>query len=87
MLGARDAQDEGDAVSGQERARRPHDDPLLPEDDRELENRAHADRDEDLRDRQVEVERDLAEDLERDDDRGEMQPRVLEGRKNDRIAG
>ena len=87
VLRSGDAQDERDAVSGQQRARRPHDDPLLPEDDRELEDGAHADRDEDLRDRQVEVERDLAEDLERDDDRGEVQPRVLEGRKNDRIAG
>lgn len=74
-------------ISTWERTRRPHDDALLPEDDRELEDGAHADRDEDLRDREVEVEGDLTKDLERDDDRGEVQPRILDGRSYDRIAG
>ena len=36
VLGARDPQDEGDAVAGQERARRPHDHVLAVEGDREL---------------------------------------------------
>ncbi len=47
--------------------------------------RARADRDEDLRDREVEVERDLTQDLERDDDRGQVQPGVLERRQDDRV--
>ena len=38
VLGSGDAKDEGDAVAGQERARRPHDHALAPERDRELEH-------------------------------------------------
>ena len=53
----------------------------------ELEHGARAERDEDLRDRELEAERHLAEHLQRDDDGRQVQPRVLEGRKNDRIAG
>ena len=43
---------------------------------RELDHRAGEERDEDLRDRELEVERRLAEDLQRDDHRREMQARV-----------
>ena len=51
---------------------------LAPERDRDLETRAREQRDEDLRDREVEAERDLAEHLQRDDDGGEVQPRIAE---------
>ena len=78
VLGARDAEDERDAVAGQERARRPHDHVLPAEGDRDLEHRAGEERDEDLRDREPEVERDLAEDLERDDHRRELEARVAQ---------
>ena len=63
----RDAQDEGDAVAGQQRAGRPHDHVLPPRGDPDLEHGAGEQRDEDLRDRQLEVEGDLAEDLQGDD--------------------
>ena len=42
-------------------------------------------RDEDLGDRQAEVERDLAEHLQRDDHGCEMQPRVADRRQQDRV--
>ena len=61
--GARDAEDERDAVPGQQRARGPHDRPLLPEGDRDLEHRAGDQGHQDLGDRETEVERDLPEDL------------------------
>ena len=61
MLGARHAQHEGDAVSGQEGTRRPHEHALAAERDRDLEDPGDRERDQDLRDRQLEVERDLPE--------------------------
>jgi hypothetical protein len=74
VLGAGHAQHEGDAVAGEQRARRPHEHAVTPEGDAELEASGDCERDEDLRDREPEVERDLPEDLQRDDDRCEMEP-------------
>ena len=86
VLGARHAQDEGDAVSRQECARGPHDHVLAPEGDPELEHaRTCRSDDEDLGDREPEVERDLPEHLQRDDHRREMQPRVARRRQQDRV--
>ena len=76
VLGSGHAEDEGDAVSRQECARRPHDDALAEERDRDLEDPGDRERDEDLRDRQLEVERDLPEHLERDDHAREVEARV-----------
>ena len=85
VLGAGNAQDEGDAVARQERARRPHDHALAAERDRELDHRAGEERDEDLGDRELEVERRLAQDLQRDDDGREVQARVANRRQQDRV--
>ena len=62
--GARHAQHERDAVAGEERARRPEQDVLLAQRDRDLEHRTRPERDEDLRDREPEVEADLPDHLE-----------------------
>ena len=80
------AEDEGDAVSGQERARGPEDHVLAPERDPHLEHRAGQQRDEDLRDREPELERHLAEDLQRDDHGREVEPRVADARQQDRVG-
>ena len=85
VLRARDAQDEGDAVAGQERAGRPHDHPVAPERDRELEHGAGPEGDEDLRDRQVEAERRLPQHLQRHDHGCEVQSRVAERRQQDGV--
>ena len=86
VLGARHAEDEGDAVAGQEGARGPHEHALGSERDRDLEDRGREERDEDLRDRQLEVEGDLAEDLQRDDHACEMQPRIAHRRQQHRVV-
>ena len=59
---------------------------LLPEGDPDLDHGAGEQRDEDLRDRQLEVEGDLPEDLERDDHRGQVQPRVAQLGQQDRVG-
>ena len=79
------AEDEGDAVSGQERARRPEDHVLAPERDPHLEHRARQQRDEDLRDREPELERHLPQDLERDDHGRQVEARVADVRQQHRI--
>ena len=86
VLGSGHAQDEGDAVPRQERARGPQDHPLAPERDADLEHRARDERDEDLCDREPELERDLPEHLQRDDHRREVQARVPQRRKQDRVG-
>jgi hypothetical protein len=58
-----DAEDERDAVARDERARRPEEDVLPPRGDADLEQRARREREEDLRDRDAEVEGRLPEDL------------------------
>ena len=85
VLGPRDAEHERDPVAGEERARRPHDHALPPERDRHLEERARAERDEDLGDREREVERGLTEHLQRDDHRREVEPRIADVRQQDGV--
>jgi hypothetical protein len=85
VLGTRNAQDERHAVAGQERARRPHEDVVAEERDPDLEHGTRAERDEDLRDREVEAERSLSEDLQRDDDRRQVEARVAGRRQEDRV--
>ncbi len=86
VLGSRDAEDECDAVPGQERARRPHEHVLRAKRDRNLEDPGHRERDEDLRDRQLKVERDLAEHLQRDDHRRQMEARIARRGQQDRVV-
>ena len=52
----------------------------------DLDRRDRAERDQDLRDRQLEVERDLPEHLQRGDGRREVEPRVAELRQHDRVG-
>ena len=61
VLRARHAQDEGDAVAGEQGARRPHPDVLLAGGDRDLEHRAGDEREQDLGDRDPEMEGDLTD--------------------------
>ncbi len=56
VLGSGHAQDERDAVAGQERARRPEEHALPPGGDPDLEQGAGRERQQDLRDREPEVE-------------------------------
>ena len=81
VLGPGHAEDERDAVPGQERARGPEDHVLAPEGDPHLQHRAGEQRDEDLRDREPEVERHLAEHLQRDDHRRQVESRVADARQ------
>ena len=85
VLGPRHAEDERDAVSGQQRARGPHEHALSPESDPDLEDRRGEHRDEDLGDRELELERDLSEHLERDDHRREVETRVARRGQQDGI--
>ena len=78
VLRPRHAEDEGDAVAGQERACRPEDHVLAPERDPHLEHGAGQQRDEDLGDREAELERHLPEDLQRDDHGREVEARVAD---------
>jgi hypothetical protein len=85
VLRTRHPEDECDAVPGEKRARRPDERVLASKDDPELEHGTGADGDEDLGDRETKVERNLAEDLERDDDCSQVQPRIASARQDDRI--
>ncbi len=85
VLGARHAEDECHPVPGEKSARRPDEHVLAPGDDRDLENGTRPDGDEDLCDRETEVERDLPEHLQRHDHRREVQPRVADAREDDGI--
>ena len=63
---ARHAEDERDAVAGEQRARRPHEHVLLPEGDRRSRAAAQVPSEmQDLGDRELEVEADLADHLQR----------------------
>ena len=68
------------------RARRPHEHALRAERDRDLEDPGDGERDEDLRDRQLEVERDLAEHLQGDDHRRQMEARIAQRGQQDRVV-
>ena len=85
VLGPRHAEDEGDAVTGEQSAGRPENHVLAPEGDAHLEHRTGQQRDEDLGDREAEVERHLPEHLQRDDHRREVKARVADRRQQDRI--
>jgi hypothetical protein len=78
-------QDERDAVAGQRCARRPHENVLGAHRDRDLEHGSSADREQDLGDREVEVEADLTDDLERNDHGGQMEARVAKLRQQNRV--
>ena len=80
VLGAGYPQDERDAVPGQERARGPHDHALPAKRDPELDHSGGEQRDEDLRDRELESEGSLPEDLQRDDHCRKVEPGVAHGR-------
>ena len=73
---AGNTQDERHPAPGQHRARRPDDRPAGAERDRQLEDGAREDRGEDLRHADLEPEPDLSEDVDRDDDGGDVQPGV-----------
>ena len=84
---ADDPQDERDAAAGEHRAGRPDEGAALPEGDRDLEDGAGQDRRQDLRDADAEVQPDLAEDVDRDDHRRDMQARVADARQDERVGG
>ena len=85
VVRARDTEDERHAVPGQECTGGPHEHVLLPQGDSDLQHRARRDGEQDLRDREPEVERDLSEHLERRDHRREMEPRVAQLGQDDRV--
>ncbi len=87
VLRPRDAQDEGDAVPGQKRARGPHQHLLTPKRDPDFEHGTGTERDEDLGDRETEVERHLPEHLQRDDHCREVEARIPDCRQQHRIRG
>src|SRR5262245_3807975 len=58
---------------------------LAPKGYADLEHRTGQERDEDLRDREIEVERHLAEHLQGDDHCGEVKPRVADRRQQHRV--
>ena len=80
-----DAQDQRDAAAGEHRAGRPDEGPALAEGQRDLDDRAGQDRRQDLRDADPEVEADLAEDVDRDDHRRDVQPRIADARQDERV--
>ena len=69
-------EDERDAAAGQHRAGRPHEGPRSAERQRHLEDRARQDRRQDLRHADLEPQPDLPEDVDRDDDGSDVQPRI-----------
>src|SRR5262245_13361276 len=86
VLGSRNPQYERDAVSRKQGARRPNEQVLPARDDPYFERRRRRDGDEDLGDREPEVERDLTEDLQRDDHGRQVQAWIATARENDRIG-
>jgi hypothetical protein len=81
-----DPQDQRDAAPGQHRAGRPHERPALPEGQDDLDDRAGQDGSEDLGDGDEEVQAQLAEDVDRDDDRRDVQARIANVRQNQRVG-
>ncbi len=82
-----EAKDERDTAAGQHRARRPDERPALAERQRHLEDRAGQDRRQDLRHAHLEVQPELAEDVDGDDHRGDVQARIASVGQDQRIAG
>ena len=81
-----DAQDQRHAAAGEHRAGRPDERARLPEGERDLDHRAGQDRGQDLRDADDEAERDLAQHVDGDDDRGHVQARIADVGQHDRVA-
>ena len=84
--GADDAQDQGHAAAGEHRARRPDERLARAEREGDLDDRGRQDRRQDLGHADAEVQPDLAEDVDRDDHRGDVQPRVADVRQDQRVA-
>jgi hypothetical protein len=84
--GARHAEHERHAVPCQQRAGRPHQDALVADRQRDLDHRARAEAEEDLRDRDPERERRLSEHLERRDRRREVEAGVPQLGEDDRVG-
>ena len=82
---ARRAEDEGGAVACQQTARRPQDHLVLEEGDGELDQRSGGKADQDLSDREAEVEDGLPQHLERKQHGGHVQARVSEAWEQDRV--
>ena len=80
------AEDERRAVAGEQAARRPQDDPVLNEGDDELDQRADRQADQDLGDREPEIQHCLAQQLEGQQDRRDVEPRVAEAGQQDGIV-
>ena len=85
VLGADHPEDQRDAAPGQHGARRPHERSGAGERPRHFDHGARQDGDEDLHHRHPESEDRLAEDVDRDDDRREMQPGIADGREHERV--
>ena len=81
-----DAEDQRDAAPGQHRAGGPHERPALAEGQDDFDDRAGQDRRKDLRDRHVEVQPDLPEDVDRDDDRRDVQARIADVGQDQRVG-
>ena len=81
-----DAEDQRDTAAGQHRAGGPHERPALAERQGDLDDRAGQDRREDLRHGHVEVQSDLPEDVDRDDDRRDVQTRIADARQDQRVG-
>ena len=79
------AEDEGGAVACQQTARRPQDHLVLEEGDGELDQRSGGKADQDLSDREAEVEDGLPQHLERKQHGGHVQARVSEAWEQDRV--
>ncbi len=83
---AGNTQHEGHAVPRQHRARGPKEHVLPPHRDPDLQRRAGQDCDQDLGDRNAEVEAHLSDHLQRDDRRREVEPRIADLRQQHRIG-
>ena len=80
-------EDECHAAAGEHGAGRPHEGATGPERQRHLEDRAGEDRRQDLRHADAEPETELPEDVDRDDDGGDVQPRIARVRQDHGIRG
>jgi len=82
---ADDTEDQGNPAARQHRAGRPDEGPGLPESQRDLDDEAGQDRRQDLRHAHPEVQPNLAEDVDGDDDRRDVQPRIPDARQDQRV--
>ena len=80
------AEDERRAVAGEQTAGRPQDHLVLEEADAELDQRADREADQDLGDREPEVEHCLAQGLQREEDRGDVEAWVANAWQKHRVG-